>query len=298
MLSRSPSPQPLSLKGEGLSNAAAVGGGVREGWAASLDLAFERRAARTVLAAKRQRGPLAVQRPFYPESGVCHLYLLHPPGGVVGGDSLDIAVLVASGAHTLITTPGAAKFYRSAGALATQEQHLRVAEGGLLEWFPQENILFSGARLRGRTSVELSGDGRFVGWEMQSLGRPVIGERFETGSADLGLRVLRAGRPLLLERLRLDSSSGLDGSSGLRGFPVTATLLASGANAADLEAARQGIAAPPGLPFGITLVDDLIVARCLSKAVEPVQRIFIALWGILRPRLIGRAACLPRIWAT
>jgi urease accessory protein len=251
-----------------------------------------------VLAGRRQRGPLAVQRPFYPESDVCHLYLLHPPGGVVGGDSLDITVGVAPEAHALLTTPGASKFYRSAGPLASLEQRLRVADEGVLEWFPQENILFPGARLRSRTSVELSGNGRFIGWEIHSLGRPVIGERFESGSADLGLFVFRNGRPLLLERLRLDSSSDLDLPSGPRGFPVMGTLIASGADSDDIEAARQGILAPPGLLFGITLVDELLVARCLADAVETVQRIFLGLWGILRCRLIGRTACPPRIWAT
>jgi urease accessory protein len=214
----------------------------------------------------------------------------------VGGDRLDIRVRAASGAQALITTPGAAKFYRSAGPLALQDQQIEVAEGGVMEWFPQENILFPGARLRSRTRVELRGTGRFIGWELQSLGRPVVGERFETGSADLGMAVFRDGRPLLLERLRLGSSSDLDGASGLRGHPVSATLIASGAQVADLEAARHGLQDAPGMPFGITLVEDLLVARCLSNSLEAAQRIFIVLWGILRPRLIGRPACPPRIW--
>lgn len=269
-----------------------------DGWQASLDLRFEPRADRTVVAAKRQRGPLTVQRPFYPEDSVCHLYLLHPPGGVVGGDRLDLDVDVAAGAHALVTTPGAAKFYRSAGPLAVQDQRLSIGHGGVLEWFPQENILFPGARLHNRTRVDLAGDGRFLGWEMQCLGRPAIGERFDTGSADLGFAVRRDGRPLLLERLHLRSTYDLDGASGLRGFPVSATLVASGADASDLEAVRQGLNTPGDFPFGMTLLGDLLVARCLARAVEPVQRIFIALWGILRPRLVGREACPPRIWAT
>ncbi|MGB5651682.1 MAG: urease accessory protein UreD, partial [Sedimenticolaceae bacterium] len=78
----------------------------------------------TVLAERQRHGPLAVQRPFYPEGGVCHVYLLHPPGGVVGGDVLGIDVKLAQGAQALITTPGATKFYRSAGALARQTQRI------------------------------------------------------------------------------------------------------------------------------------------------------------------------------
>lgn len=251
-----------------------------------------------MLAHKRQFGPLTVQRPFYPEGGACHLYLLHPPGGVVGGDRLEIDVQVRSGAHALITTPGAAKFYRSAGPWALQHQRLVVEDGGVLEWFPHENILFPGAMLGNRMQVKLSGDARFLGWEIQSLGRPVIGERFDSGSADLRLDVSREGRPLLSERLRIRGNSDLDGPSGLRGFAVAASFVASRAGPEDVEAAREGLEMPTGHPFAMSLVEDLLVARCLAGSVEPVNRIFLALWGILRPRLLGREACAPRIWAT
>ena len=84
------------------------------GWVARLALRFEQRAGRTVLAHRSHEGPLAVQKPFYPEGDVCHVYLLHPPGGVVGGDRLTIEIEVASDAHAVITTPAAGKFYRSA----------------------------------------------------------------------------------------------------------------------------------------------------------------------------------------
>lgn len=269
-----------------------------DGWRASLDLGFEQRAGRTLLATKRQRGPLAVQRPFYPEGGVCHLYLLHPPGGVVGGDGLEIVAAVGAGAHALLTTPAATKFYRSAGALATQHQRLGVCDGGVLEWFPQDNILFPGAQVCLRTEVELSGTARFIGWEIHSLGRPANGERFDRGAADLGLSIRRDGRPLLMERLRLSTAADLEGASGLRGCPVSATLIASGANAEDLAAARGAAPIGAGVAIGITLVGDLLLARCLGPAVEPVMRIFGRLWGILRPRLLGREPCPPRIWAT
>jgi urease accessory protein len=152
--------------------------------------------------------------------------------------------------------------------------------------------------LRNRTRVDLAGGARFLGWELSSLGRPAIGERFDAGNADLGLAVFREGRPLLLERLRLDDTSALDGASGLRGFPVCATLVASGAEASDLAAARGGLDATAGLPFAMTLLDDLLVARCLANGVEPVRRTFLGLWAILRTRLMGRVACPPRIWAT
>ncbi len=268
------------------------------GWSASLELGLEQRGGRTILAAKRQCGPLTVQRPFYPEGEVCHLYILHPPGGVVGGDGLELDIEVGTRAHALVTTPGATKFYRSAGPLAVQRQRLRVRDGGILEWFPHEAILFPGARLQSRTRIELAGLARFVGWDITSLGRPVIGERFDAGRADLGLMVLRDGRPLLSERLRLSTAADLDGPSGLRGYPICATFIASGANSDDLSAAREYLRLPEDLAFAITLVNDVFVARALAGGAEAIHRIFTALWGILRPRLLGRAPCAPRIWAT
>ncbi|MBK5929138.1 urease accessory protein UreD [Halochromatium salexigens] len=277
------------------------------GWSARLALRFEARAQRTVLAQKQQQGPLTVQRGFYPEGAPCHLYLLHPPGGVVGGDRLHIEARVAAGAHALLTAPGAAKFYRSAGALARQRQRFEVADGGVLEWLPPEAILFPGARLDLQTQVVLSGAARFIGWEILSLGRPAIGERFDQGRASLGLRLEREGRPLLSERLRLDmgldlegepSTKGLDGPSGLRGQPISATLVATGATAGDLQVARALVPAVPGLALGLTLLDDLLVVRALAPKVEPVLLQFRALWQGLRPRLLGLEASAPRIWAT
>jgi urease accessory protein len=268
------------------------------GWRAELDLRCELRDDRTRLVGKRQLGPLTLQRPFYPEGDVCHLCLLHPPGGVVGGDSLRIQVDIAPGAHALATTPGASKFYRSAGADALLEQRLRVEAGGVLEWFPQESILFPGARVRSRTEIALLGDARFIGWEMLSLGRPVIAERFDAGSLSVALRISRDGRPLLADLLRVTEPRHLDGPAGLRGQPVSGTFVAVGCNAAMLEATRGLLAAPQGLLFGATLLDDLLVARCLAGTTEPMQQVFFTLWQALRPMVLGRDACAPRIWAT
>jgi len=263
-----------------------------------LDLGLDVKAGRTILARKSQVGPLTVQRPFYPEGGVCHLYLLHHPGGVVGGDRLEVELDVAAGASALVTTPGAAKLYRSAGAPAAVQQHLKVAGGGRFEWLPQEDIFFPGARLRSETLVELTGDARFIGWEIHCLGRPAIGERFARGTADLLLSVQRDCRPLLRDRLRVSEGTGLDEPSRLCGFPVCGTFVATGAGPQDLDAAREILPDERGFPVGLTLVEDLIVARCLAPAVEPASPIFRSIWGILRPRLMGRDACHPRTWST
>jgi urease accessory protein len=276
--------------------------GLSGGWEARIALSLEPRAGRTVLAQKRQQGPLTVQRAFYPEGAPCHLYLLHPPGGVVGGDRLQVEADLAPGAHTLLTAPGASKFYRSAGETAELRQRFRLGDGAKLEWLPHESILFPGARLNAHTRIVLEGRARFFGWEIQSLGRPVLGERFDPGLADIGLRVEREGRPLLSERLRVDADGSgqapLVAASGLRGCPVLATLMATGAGPADLEAARDAWRSDAAVPTGMTLIEDVLVVRSLAHRVEPVLLGFRCLWQRLRPRLLGVEASLPRIWAT
>ena len=269
-----------------------------EGWRASLELGFIARAGRSVLAERRRHGPLAVQRAFYPEGEVAHCYLLHPPGGVVGGDSLIVQVRVDPGAHALITAPGAAKLYRSAGPAADISQELRVSADGALEWLPPETILFDGARARVATRVRLDPGARFLGWELQCLGRPAVGERFTSGSADLGLSIERDGRPLLLERLRISDGAGLDGPAGLRGHAVVATLVATDTDAAALTALREALPQPEGVLWGATRLGDLLALRILADYAEPAQRLLRAAWGILRPRSLGREACPPRIWRT
>ena len=111
-------------------------------WRARLELGFDQHRGITRLGHRKRFGPLAVQRPFYPEGAPCHVYLLHPPGGVVGGDQLDIDITLGENCQALITTPGAAKFYRSEGSVAQQQISMQLAPGAELEWLPQENILF------------------------------------------------------------------------------------------------------------------------------------------------------------
>ncbi len=148
------------------------GAKVPEGWLARLELELDVRAGRTILKRKHQFGPLTVQRPFYPEGNVCHLYLLHPPGGVVGGDRLEIELIVASGAHALVTTPGAAKFYRSAGKAEIAQQRLKVAEGGCSSGSPRRISCFQGRNCAPKTPSNFavmrgSSDGRCTAWDGQ-----------------------------------------------------------------------------------------------------------------------------------
>ncbi|ERS91549.1 urease accessory protein UreD, partial [Halomonas sp. PBN3] len=173
-------------------------------WVASLDLCFATREAVTRMTRCRHRGPLRVQRPFHPEGrdGACHVYLLHPPGGLVSGDALSIEVGVQGGAHALLTTPAANKLYRADSHAVAWRQHTRlvVADGGALEWLPQETLAFDGSRGAQTTEIALDGAARCLGWEVMALGRPASRLPYLSGRIEQRFRLTRDGRPLWLER--------------------------------------------------------------------------------------------------
>lgn len=267
------------------------------GWSAYLRLGFHNTPRRTVLATRKHIGPLAVQRPFYPEGEVCHVYLLHPPGGVVGGDLLQIESHAESGSHALVTTPGATKFYRSAGELARQVQQLQVADDASLEWMPQENIFFPGARVSLSTRIDLQGSARLAWWEINCLGRPVIDEPFDEGTLDAGLEVCRDGQPLLLERLRVDQTRR-QRVSLLKGQAVHGTALLNHADERHLEVAQQVILESGQTCTGVTLVEDLLILRYLGNSTEQARKLFTQTWQCLRETLLRRPANTPRIWNT
>ncbi len=271
-------------------------------WQARLTLGFERRDAATLLTRREHYGPLRVQKALYPEgAAVCHAIVLHPPSGIAGGDQLDIAVNVGEGAHALLTTPGAGKWYRSSGATASQRLDFTVEKGAALEWLPQESIVFSGARAAMHSHVRLAAEARFIGWEVLCLGRRASGERFDVGNLRLETRVEREGRPIWLERGAVAGDSNLLRSpAGLAGYSVSATLLAAGPGLtpASLARCREITAVEPGARTGLTLLPDLLVARYLGHDSEAARHWFAALWQVLRPAVMGREAQTPRIWNT
>lgn len=289
------------------------------GWQAHLRLRFNGDTppiGRTRLVEREHRGPLIVQRPFHPEGDPCHVYLVHPPGGVVGGDELRMDVQVDEGAHALITTPAATKFYRCDARVSSQVQELRAA-GATLEWLPQENIFYRGANVRTATRVHIDKQSRFVGWEIACLGLPARGEAFDAGALALDFELWRdaspvpvsretgnvaISAPIFIDRLRLEGAARARGARwGLAGQEAVGTLLATPATRESVVAVRElldeGLQGEPSFS-AVSLVDGVLVLRALAPQAEDVRKLFIAAWRLLRPAVVGRAAVPPRIWAT
>jgi urease accessory protein len=269
-------------------------------WRAALALDFERRGGRTVLAARRHDGPLVVQKPLYPEGdAVCHTIVVHPPAGIAGGDELELNARAGEQAHALLTTPGAGKWYRSAGPWARQSLEFDVAAGGQVEWLPQETIVYDGALADLRTAVRLAGDAAFLGWEILCLGRTGSGERYGRGECRVQTTIERDGRPLWHERGRIEAGGKLMSSpAGLGGRTVCGTLYAAAPRLGADEVASCRAVAPAEGECAVTLLPGVLLARYLGDSSEAARRYFAGLWHRLRPALAGRAACDPRIWST
>ncbi len=273
---------------------------VSSSWHAALDLRYARRAARTVLVRSAHTGPLIVQKSLYPEGEpVCQNIIVHPPGGVAGGDTLHVDVALGIGAHAQITTPGASKWYRSAGAFAEQRIGLTAQSGAVLEWLPQEAIVFDGAVADLEVTVDLDGDAIFIGWDIVCLGRTASGERFALGVLKHRVSVRRDGVPVFIERAILQGGSRILASpAGLDGAPVFGTFFAACASVSDeLLNASRAVIGDDG-EASVTRLPGLLLARFRGPSAEACRRYFTRVWQCVRPAWIGRDVVMPRVWST
>jgi urease accessory protein len=270
-------------------------------WQARLALEYTLQGGRTVLSGREHSGPLLVQKALYPEGeAVCHSIIVHPPGGIAAGDALRLELNLRQGAAALLTTPGAGKWYKSAGLQASLTQQFDVGRGAALEWLPQPTIVFDAARAATRTEVRLHEDALYMGWEIACMGRTASGERFNSGELRQRTEVWQQDRRLWCEYARLAGDDPMLASvAGLNGCTVSATLIATGKEIQKnlLEQCR-GVEVEAGEHAGITVLPRVLLARYLGHSSEAAMQYFIALWTLLRPALAGRSAVPPRIWAT
>lgn len=271
-------------------------------WGAELELWFERRRELTCLARRRHVGPLVVQRPFHPErDGTAHVYVLHPPGGLASGDSLEIACHVETEASVLITTPGATKFYRSAGGGGRQRTTIRVGRGGVCEHLPQETIAFDGADAFIETRVDLAPDATYLGWELVSLGRPAAGEAFANGCVRQRVEVVRSGRPIWYDRLALNGGSPLASEAfAFGGKPIFGVMTYAGPMIEGLAERIRAAAGPLAVRgiFAATQLQEVVACRYLGASMSEGKSLFLRAWEVLREFGLGKPAVRPRIWST
>ena len=273
-------------------------------WHASLQLDYTLEGTRTV-ARHGHNGPLRILQSLYPEGdAVCHNVLAHPPGGLVGGDTLDISATVGPGAHGLVTTPGATRFYRSTGERALQRTHLTLAEGARLEWLPLEALCYNACNAENHLTLNLAPGAECMGWDVTALGLPHAGQPFDTGRF-----VQHIEAPgLWLERGVIDAADHrlLESPLGLAGhrcmaslFFVVGTPLERARRDTALDAARavmdaHALKASAGAtsPNG-----QVLVVRALAPQVEPAMQLLQQVRAAWRAALWQLCAEPPRIWS-
>jgi urease accessory protein len=271
------------------------------GWKASLTLYFEKRLNRTVLAKRAHKGPLVIQKILYPEGDLTpHGVIIHPPGGVAGGDQLSIDLSLKNGAQALLTTPGATKWYKSAGRQAQQHINIHLEDDSQLEWLPQENIVFEDGNVELNTSVNLSDKAIFSTWDIVCLGRKASGEAWQTGRFKQRVAIKRNGRLIWNElalmtpdSLVMKSVAGLRGNVIFGGFVV-----AAGAVPEEIVDACRLISVSSSARIGVSALPDVFTARYIGQCTQEARTYFEALRQCLRPWYASKEAVAPRIWAT
>ena len=274
-------------------------------WHARLQLDYTAEHSARTVARYEHNGPLRILQSLYPEGdAICHNVLVHPPGGLVGGDTLDITTTVGPGAHGLVTTPGATRFYRSTGPLALQRSHLTLAEGARLEWLPLETLAYDGCEALNRLDLDLTDGAELIAWDVTALGLPHAGAPFVRGS--LTQHQQWAGHWLERGTLHAQDDLLMNGALGLAGQRCLASLvlacgtpLARTRREALLEATRALLDAhPQGRLCGVTAPNDhMLVLRGLAPVVEPLMQLWRQVRAAWRGQLWGLPEAAPRIWS-
>jgi urease accessory protein len=279
-------------------------------WLGHLTLDYRRDGDRTI-AFDKHDGPLRVLQRLYPEGpGICHHVLVHPPGGIAGGDVLNLQARLASGTHAVITTPGATRFYKSTGAEAAQSAIVQVADGARLEWLPLETLAYRNCIATNRMRFELAPTAEMMGWDVLALGLPAASEAFDDPAHAQGRFTQEIELPgVWLERgtVRADDHLLLDSPLGWAGKRVMGTMwLACGSamsrerREALLDAAREIQQAHPlaALCGSTSPHEAVIVLRVLAERVEPAMNLLTQVWAAWRQLAWQVAPCPPRVWRT
>lgn len=271
------------------------------GWNASLKLEFAYRSPFTRLIKRQHQGPLVFQKVLYPEGqGTAHGLIVHPPGGVAGGDSLDISFQLNDESQVLLTTPGATKWYKSLGRRAKQSIHIQQGQDTVLEWLPQENIVFDGADADISTTVALTGNAIFSTWEITCLGRKASGESWQNGRLKQCTEVFRDENLIWYDSVVLRPDSPvLSSMSGLRDRLVFGNMILAASDLPqDLIKACREIALSSEALYGVSALPDIFTARYIGDCAQEARQYFEAIWSCLRPWYAAKNAVRPRIWAT
>ncbi|WPP58426.1 urease accessory protein UreD [Acinetobacter pittii] len=276
-------------------------------WYAQLELGFCFENSRTIMSHRKHQGPVRVQKMLWPEkTGICHAIIVHPPAGIAGGDHLTFQIETKDQAHAVVTTPGAGKWYKTNGKQAFQHIHLHARDRSILEWVPQETMLFDGALAHSETHIHLDQAASFIGWDMLVLGRQARSERFVRGSYHNQFKLWREQKLLVADTLFFEGEDRWLGSClGMNNQAVMGSFWAVAPEKyrssfyleQQLELIRE-LMMRMQAPVTLTLLDDVVCARFLGSDVRHCHDAFAAIRARLRRYWFDLDEEFPRIWRT
>lgn len=286
-------------------------------WEALLDLRFAVSHHKTVLKNYAFKGPLQVQKLFYHDSDkgdkveTCHCYILHPPGGLVSGDSLTFNIELEEHARALLTSTSANKFYKgdSCNVKSSLTQKF-ILNNCQLEFLPLENIFFNGAVSQVQTVFDMDKTSSLLTWDINCFGRAACDETFTQGYVSNKLQIIRAGIPLIHENLVLDTNSYYNAVPFLNNFNVQASLYAITTQeltsnlksqvdifAQELYARHKALKEQDCI-YSLSMKDDLVICRYLGQSSYKAFELFKEIFVWLRPLIFNKKSVIPRIWNT
>ena len=200
---------------------------------------------RTVLIENRHSGPLLVQKAIYPEGEqVCHAVIVHPPGGIAGGDELTVEIDLESEQQRSGDDSGGSKMVQSAApAMLGSKPPSAWKRDRLSTGFLKKISFINATRAESTFTLQIEPGATAIGWEIGLLGRQASGEAVvERAALRFKTSIERTdGLPLWIEQFRLDASSTLrQACQGLFGFNVFGTLWAIGSGCTAASGGRTG----------------------------------------------------------
>lgn len=272
-----------------------------EGWKGFLSFTFVNNGKRTVVKDKKHFGPLVLQRPYYQELDRPSVLVIHPPGGIAGGDDLELNVRLKESAKALVSTPAATKFYRSNNRKAKQIQTIEMDAQTELEWLPQETLFFDESISENTLKFNLSSsEAKLIAWDIIGLGRPARGEGFDSGALVQSLELTIDNRLVFVDRLRVDALTNLiQSQAGLNGFLLSATALFYDLDVNKMQTIKELLQAEKwDAQVGVSQMENLVVLRVLGQELDAVKDTLYRSWEIVRPVVMGVPVIKPRIWNT
>jgi urease accessory protein len=241
-----------------------------------------------------QSDPCRVLFPRQADGAPKEAVIVTTSGGIVGGDRLRFEIEAGPGCAAVVTTQAAEKIYRSTGADAEINVSVRTHDRALLEWMPQETILYEGARLRRRTQIDLQGSARMLAGEIVVFGRRARGEIFTHGLLHDDWRIFRDGRLVWADGLHLagDIGPAIANPHAFAGAAAVGTVIYGGLDAADrLEIAR----AYAGTGCA-SCIGGLLVVKFVDTDAAALRAEFTSFWKQFRHAVTGLPTALPRVW--